>query len=148
MPSPEISFSCCQCGHCCQGEGGVVLTNEDQARLAEYLNLTLKDFLADHTCAKQGKVHLSTRDDGFCVFFREGCGVHPARPDICRAWPFFRGNLVDANSWEMCMEYCPGINPKVNHEEFVRQGLAYLRRHGLAKAGPQAPNALCLKDLG
>jgi hypothetical protein len=148
MNTAEPAFSCCRCGHCCQGEGGVVLTSKDQERLARHLNQSLDDFLSAHTCAKDGKVHLACGQDGFCVFFQEGCGVHLARPDICRAWPFFRGNLLDANSWEMCMEYCPGINHRVNHEEFVRQGLAYLRGNDLAKDdSPEAPQALCLKNI-
>ena len=59
-------------------------------------------------------------------------------PDVCRAWPFFRGNLVDADSWGMALDYCPGINPEAGHAAFVREGLRYLRENGLE--GDDAPD--------
>jgi hypothetical protein len=88
-----------------------------------------------------GKYRLKSRDDGYCVFFVQGrgCGVHPARPDICRAWPFFRGNLIDVVSWEMAQAFCPGINGNVPHEEFVRQGLHYLRDQGIGRTSERSP---------
>ncbi len=148
MEATQTAFECRRCGHCCQGEGGIVLTSRDQERLALHLGLEPVDFLARHTCRKGERVHLGVREDGLCVFFQDGCGVHPARPDICRAWPFFRGNLVDASSWEMALEYCPGINPGVSHEDFVRQGLECLRAQGVGVTGdPGAPSALKLDGI-
>ena len=141
----QTAFSCQRCGHCCHGEGGIVLKPRDIARLAEHLGLG-PDELLDRYAAKNGsKPNLRTGPDGDCVFFEPdtGCGVHPARPDVCRAWPFFRGNLVDETSWEMIQEYCPGVNPEAGHAEFVRQGREYLARHGLLGTDPaHDPNAL------
>lgn len=143
----ETSFNCQRCGHCCQGEGGIVMTARDRERLARHLNLAIPEMLS--ACAEciGGKVRLRVGDDGYCVFFRQGlgCGVHQGRPDICRAWPYFRGNLVDASSWEMIQTDCPGVNAEAGHELFVREGVEYLREHGLVhESGPEAPSALVL----
>ncbi|MDD3310681.1 YkgJ family cysteine cluster protein [Pseudodesulfovibrio sp.] len=141
------AFSCKMCGHCCQGEGGIVMTVKDQERLAAHLNISVPELVERFTRERGGKLHLTCGDDGYCVFYAEGCSVHPGRPDICRAWPFFRGNLVDQTSWEMIQEYCPGVNPEVDHAEFVRQGKRYLREEGLLRYDPDtSPNALLADD--
>lgn len=125
-----------------------MLTAKDQQRLAGHLGISLEDFLAAHTDGKAGKIRLGVREDGFCLFFQDGCGVHPARPDVCRAWPFFRGNLLDASSWELALEYCAGINPRLTHEQFVRQGLESLKQQDVGVTGdPDAPCALRLDGI-
>ncbi len=148
MASENSAFACRQCGHCCEGEGGIILASKDQIRLADHLGLTLDAFLERFSRPSGDKAQLDSRPDGFCIFFDQGCTVHPARPDICRAWPFFRGNLLDASSWELSLEYCPGINPKVSHETFAREGLNYLQENALGHDGDtDAPNALCVKGI-
>ena len=86
---------------------------------------------------------LVSRQDGCCVFYQDGCGIHPARPDVCRAWPFFRANLIDAASFAMAREDCPGIDPEASHETFARQGEAFLQSQGLVRAGDEdVPRAI------
>lgn len=140
------AFECKMCGHCCHGKGGIVMTEKDQKRLAEHLNISVKDFIAQYTEVRGNKLHLIVGEDEYCIFFKEGCGVHPGRPDICRAWPYFRGNLIDEMSWEMIQEYCPGVNPEAGHEEFVKQGKQYLRNEDLLRYDPDSPNALISDD--
>ena len=148
MNTGQSAFDCRRCGHCCQGEGGIILTLKDRERLAGHLGLHLEDFLSAHTTRNGDKIQLGVREDGFCVFFADGCGIHPARPDVCRAWPYFRGNLLDASSWELSLEYCTGINPNLTHEEFVRQGLESLKKQGVGVTGdPDAPSALRLDGI-
>ena len=137
------AFECRMCGHCCQGEGGIIMTVKDQKRLAEHLGMAVNELVIQFTHERGGKLHLNSGDDKYCIFFKEGCSVHPGRPDICRAWPFFRGNLVDETSWEMIQDYCPGVNPEAGHAEFVREGRAYLRKEDLLRYDPDtSPNAL------
>lgn len=143
----KAAFECQRCGHCCQGVGGIVLTAHDRERLAGHLGLPVPAMLEQFAERAGGKLRLRAGEDGYCVFFRHGagCGVHPGRPDICRAWPYFRGNLVDATSWEMIQTDCPGVNEAAGHEAFVRQGVEYLCEHGLIHdPGPEAPHALVL----
>jgi Fe-S-cluster containining protein len=144
---PESSFNCQRCGHCCQGEGGILMTARDRERLARHLNQDIPAMLAAYAESAGGKVRLRAGPDGYCVFFRQGqgCGVHEGRPDICRAWPYFRGNLVDALSWEMIQTDCPGVNSATGHALFVSQGLDYLYEHRLVhEPGPESPRALVL----
>ncbi len=143
-------FSCAMCGHCCEGEGGIVLSRKDTDRLAGHFGMSVQEFLSEYSMKQGAKRHLVSNGEGACVFFRTGagCTVHPARPDVCRAWPFFRGNLMDSYSLEMAKEDCKGIRRDVPHEEFLRCGVAYLLEHGLASEAPDAGNALHLDFPG
>lgn len=143
----EAAFDCKRCGHCCQGEGGIVLTEHDRERLAAHLGLAVAEMLSAYAEAAGEKLRLRCGPDGYCVFYKQdcGCGVHPGRPDICRAWPYFRGNLVDADSWEMIQSDCPGVERAAGHAGFVDEGLRYLDDNGLVHdPGPETPHALVL----
>ncbi len=144
------AFSCRMCGCCCLGQGGIVLTSRDQERLRTCLGLPLAEFLARYTEQQGEKVCLITNQANVCVFFEtgQGCSVHASKPDICRAWPFFRGNLLDVMSWKMAQDVCPGINPDVEHRDFVSQGFMYLQAQDLVRSpDPQTPTALVVQDL-
>lgn len=142
MP-PAVAFTCRRCGHCCLGEGGIVLSDADIDRLAGHLRLTREALLTRFAERVGGKCRLVTGPDASCVFYAEGCTIHPARPDVCRAWPFFKGNIIDPESLAMAATDCPGINPEVPHAEFARQGRAYLQSQGLdLPRGEGAPEAL------
>lgn len=140
------AFECTMCGQCCQGEGGIIVSLAEQIRLKDYLNLSLAEFQAQFTEQKNEKRVLKTDKQGFCIFFEQnkGCTVHTAKPDICMAWPFFRGNLIDKSSWEMAREYCLGISRDVSHEQFVQQGLSYLYEKGLARTRSETDAAEAL----
>ncbi len=164
-------FSCRRCGHCCMGRGGIVLGPTDRARLARHLGLDEASMLEQCAVLHNGKYTLRSKElceqevaampeaareldpDAVyraCLFFSpgQGCLIHEARPDVCRAWPFFRGNIVDAVSLEMARADCPGISRNADHSEFARQGLAYLRAHGLnhSDSPANALRVLCEKD--
>ena len=127
------SFSCMRCGKCCEGRGGIVVGPRDLPRLCAYFSLPAERVLQEYTETIGGKPVLKCGDDGFCLFFKpgRGCSIHPARPAVCRAWPFFRGNLVDAMSFFMAREDCPGISREVTHEAFAHEGFRYLNDYKL-----------------
>ena len=138
-------FDCVRCGQCCTGEGGIVVGPHDQERLATHLHMTVEVFLRTYTQKRADKYLVRTGEDGRCVFFRDGAGciVHTAKPDVCRAWPFFRGNMVDPVSFAMAKEFCPGIAKDATHEAFVAEGREYLREQRLeAHDGKHEANAL------
>ncbi len=141
----EQAFICVMCGQCCLGEGGIVLSSADLERLCAAFGLSSQEFKTKYAVQQSKSVQLLTRN-GCCIFFQEqkGCLVHSHKPDICSAWPFFKGNLKDKQSWQMALDYCPGINQEAGHAEFVRQGLAFLRRNNLiySEKDPDAPAAL------
>ena len=150
MNSTLLAFDCMGCGHCCQGRGGIVVAPRDLQRISDHLGLTPLDFEKAYGERKGQKLVIRMGDDGYCVFYRSGigCGVHVAKPDVCRAWPFFRGNLLDPVSLDLAKEYCPGISREVGFAEFVRQGLSYLRQEDIgSNGGPKEANALNLNGV-
>ena len=148
MDSDAPLFSCRMCGHCCEGKGGIIVSPTDLARLADYMKMPPQNFIEQYCEQSGGKLKIRIGGDGYCLFFRsgQGCRVHEAKPAICRAWPFFRGNLEDPVSFAMAKEFCPGINPTVTHEFFSQAGKTYLQKNGLlAKDRICEANALILK---
>jgi uncharacterized protein len=146
------AFVCRMCGECCRGTGGIVVTYGETERISAALGLTPDEFLERFTVASGPKRLIASTQDGSCIFLHQsGCAIHGVKPDVCLAWPFFRGNLLDKESWAMAQDSCAGIVGEVGHEEFVRQGLAYLRVHGLLKGSDarqeQDPNALKVVDI-
>ena len=144
--SPE-AFVCRMCGECCRGSGGIVVTVEEARRISEHLGLGLELFYDRYTVWAGEKRLIAGDAERGCVFLSEnGCAIHAVKPDVCRAWPFFRGNLIDESSWLLSQDSCAGIIAEVDHREFVRQGLDYLATHGLLRdedrGDVQAPNAL------
>ncbi|MCR4667056.1 MAG: YkgJ family cysteine cluster protein [Desulfovibrio sp.] len=135
------------CGDCCKGKGGIVVSPTDLVRLVETLGLPTDDVIAKY-CEKSGsKLKIKIAEDGYCVFFKEGkgCTVHAGKPSVCKAWPFFRGNLIDETSFLLAKEYCPGINPHISHKDFCREALSYLRANNLlATDSEREANALIL----
>ena len=123
----EALFRCRRCGECCRGKGGIVLRERDAERLAVFLDLPAEAFYGLFTEENRGKRRLAVTQEGVCVFSGvEGCAVHPAKPDICRAWPFFRGNLIDPFSFAMAKQGCPGIAKDADFVLFSRAGAGYL----------------------
>ncbi|WP_165067151.1 YkgJ family cysteine cluster protein [Desulfovibrio sp. ZJ200] len=144
----ETVFACRMCGRCCEGRGGIVVGPADLARLCAFLNLAADEVIARYGERSNGKLKIRSGEDDRCIFFRQGqgCGVHEAKPAICRAWPFFRGNLEDPASLALAKKFCPGIAPEVEHAVFSRLGRGYLRAHGLIANDPSCEaNALILK---
>lgn len=144
-PDDVPVFTCSLCGECCQGKGGIVLRQSDQTRLAAFFNMPVGSFLKRYAEQRGAKYHITVGSDGYCTFFdsQELCTVHQARPDICRAWPFFRGNLVDPISLSMAKEYCPGIDKNVTFARFARSGAEALAREGLlCEVSEHSPTAL------
>ncbi len=145
----EEAFACKLCGRCCEGRGGIVVSDADLARLCTFLSLSAADFEKNWGMRRGDKLFIRS-DDAGCVFFRKGagCSVHEGKPDICRAWPYFRGNLMDRESYALAREYCPGISQSQTYEAFVRQGLAYLLRENLVGSSrPDEAAALQVSDL-
>lgn len=131
-------FRCRMCGRCCEGEGGIVLGPRDMRRLCARLGMDETTFMARYGVVRNGKNTIRAGGDGRCVFFEEGkgCSVHDGKPDVCRAWPFFRGNMVDPESLHMAKDYCPGIRAEADHAVFVAEGSRYLRAHALEAVDP------------
>ncbi len=132
MTGEEV-FDCRMCGHCCEGAGGIIVSPDDLVRICEYLNVSSEEFSNKYGIVRNEKLTVRTGDDGFCIFFVQdkGCSVHEGKPNICRAWPYFRGNMIDEDSLFLAKDFCPGINPEVAHKDFVQAGEDYLQKNNL-----------------
>lgn len=142
-------FDCKMCGQCCHGEGGIVVSPTDMPRICAFLSMSAEAFIKAYCTRSGAKIKIRTGENKDCIFFvrDKGCSVHEAKPDICRAWPYFRGNIVDAQSLAMAKEYCPGIQKDVSHADFAAAGRAYLKATGLsAKDRNTEANALFIEE--
>ncbi len=127
-------FQCRMCGQCCEGYGGIVVSPKDLERLATHLCMDAQRCITRYCYTHNGKLKIRSNTEGYCVFFEKGkgCIVHEGKPAICRAWPFFRGNMLDAESLFMAKAYCPGIRDDIEHKEFQKEGTLYLKSHNLS----------------
>ncbi len=139
-------FSCRMCGKCCEGRGGIVVSPRDLPRLCAFFGLPPAEVLRRFTEVMRGQPVIRCGEDGFCMFFREGkgCSIHPARPAVCRAWPFFRGNMVDGISFAMAREDCPGICRDCRHEDFAWEGWRYLEEYRLLADDPRTEGRMLI----
>ena len=113
-------FSCRQCGECCRGEKGILVTAAEQEAMAVYLGLSSEDFASRYLVDTPLGPQLATRS-GTCAL-QEGslCLAHPVKPRICRQWPFLPALLAHADEFEAAKEACPGIVADAGHEDFVQ----------------------------
>lgn len=127
MKQIENFFCCKQCGFCCQGETTISLTIKDQQRMQQYLGLD-HDQLAKKYWRRTGHIVQMKTVDGHCVFYRDGCSVHPGRPWRCAQWPLVPALLNSAEDFNIIKESCPGIRPELSYAEFSEALQHYLAR--------------------
>lgn len=117
-------FECQQCGDCCHGETTVSLDEADVRRMLLSLGLERDDAAAKYWRITGNTIQMKTFD-GHCIFYADGCTIHQGKPWRCSEWPLHPSILVDEANFEAIRKSCPGINPRLNYEEF-RAGLAAL----------------------
>jgi Fe-S-cluster containining protein len=113
-----LHFECLECGTCCSGpdEGYIWITRPEIELVAKHLKMPvdkvrrkyLKRIGLHTTIAEQPR----SKD---CVFLKsvDGkkiCSVYPVRPNQCRTWPFWSGNILSPNVWNIAAMKCPGVN--------------------------------------
>ncbi len=112
-----LKFSCTGCGKCCTGEPGYVwITMEEIEEMADFLKISVKEFIQSYTREVGGHYSLREYPRTFdCIFLTDGkyCKLYGARPKQCRTFPFWPENLESKEAWERCKERCEGID----HEE-------------------------------
>ena len=113
-----LHFQCDQCGDCCSGpnEGYIWLTRKEVDFIADFLKTPPGKFRGEHTKRIGLRTTLIeqpyTKD---CTFLREidgreRCMIYPVRPNQCRTWPFWPGNLTNPAAWNKAGQRCGGIN--------------------------------------
>jgi len=103
-------FFCRQCGDCCKGFGGTYVSDTDIRRIAAHIKVDPLEFYRRY-CQKSGdRLVLAQGQNGFCVFYHDGCSIHPVKPKLCRDWPYIQNLQVDFANWQVMASMCPGIN--------------------------------------
>ncbi len=113
-----LHFDCAGCGNCCAGpdEGYIWITKREIEMLADYLAMSV-DQVGEKYLTRFGNrssiiEEPKTKD---CIFLTDcgagrGCAVYQVRPNQCRTWPFWPGNLTSINDWNEAAQRCPGLN--------------------------------------
>lgn len=124
-----LRFRCTQCGNCCTGAPGAVwVTDEEIEQIANFTGKSVGEVRLFHTRLIGGRVSLTEFANGDCTFFdgaTRGCGVYPVRPQQCRTWPFWQGNVESPEAWTRTQSTCPGAGkgdlvPLVEIEQRLR----------------------------
>ena len=112
-------FVCEKCGFCCHGETTVSLDEQDQQRMITHLGMS-RDEVRKKYWRITGNVVQMKIVESHCIFYNEhqGCTVHEGRPWRCRQWPLRPSILTDKNNLATISESCPGINKKLDYNEF------------------------------
>lgn len=111
-------FACRQCGECCRGDKGILVTPAEMAALAAFLDLSREELQRRYLVPSALGPQVAAQN-GACVFLADNrCRVHPVKPRICREWPFLPALLTHADEYEAAKEACPGLHPEVSHAEF------------------------------
>ena len=113
----EQIFECRQCGYCCQGETTVSLTGEDLQRMVHYLDMPEQE-VREKYLRVTGNVIQMKIVDGHCIFYDQGCTVHPGKPWRCSQWPLHPSILQDPGNFQAISTSCPGIKTAVGYEKF------------------------------
>lgn len=117
---PADIFNCKQCGDCCKGYGGTYVTPENVIEIAAYIKTDPDTFVKDYCQMSGGKPVLAVDKNGWCVFFKENCSIHPVKPAMCKAWPFIKSVLIDVNNWHVMAGICTGIRTDFPDEVILK----------------------------
>jgi Fe-S-cluster containining protein len=130
----RIGFSCQRCGACCRegpDDSGLVFASHDEIEALVASGAGAWDKVAepfpDFTpCGKGSAVTFGwclRHEGGQCRFLLdEVCALYPARPWICRTYPFA---LVDG---ELVVSDCPGLGASISEEEALVMAVDLLER--------------------
>ncbi len=110
-------FECKRCGFCCHGETTVSLDDEDQERMIAALGMPREEVAEKYWRITGSCVQMKVVD-GHCIFYKDGCSVHPGRPGRCRQWPLHEAILLDETNFNIIRESCPGIDQDVSYARF------------------------------
>lgn len=102
-----VRYQCQRCTNCCQWPGEVVLADEDVDKIAEFLGMSVYDFVAEYTDIRENRNGLTlTEKEGTttCVFL-DGvdCKINPVKPIQCAGFP----NEWNFKGWQKACEAIP-----------------------------------------
>lgn len=122
-----MRFECQKdCVICCTRPGVIYFSEEDIVVAGKFLRLAPDQFKLKYL-VRAGDTWYIDVDDRPCPFLKlKGCSIHTAKPQQCRAYPFWRENLLSKKHWKVVGEVCPGVDvgPRISPdkvEEFLHK---------------------------
>jgi Fe-S-cluster containining protein len=127
-----LRFTCSGCGDCCTGGAGYVwVNNEEIAKMAALVRLSVEDFEAENVRKVGVRKSLIEYENGDCVFFdnkSRKCAIYSERPRQCRTWPFWDSNIRTPEAWADTCQVCPGSGQgRLYQLEEIQQQAAVIR---------------------
>ncbi|WP_169852956.1 YkgJ family cysteine cluster protein [Anaerohalosphaera lusitana] len=113
-----LHFECMGCGSCCAGpeEGYIWITRPEIQKLADFLGESVETVMQKYIKKVRSRYSIvEDRKTKDCIFLVDtpegrGCAIYDVRPNQCRTWPFWTGNLRSSVDWNMAAMSCGGIN--------------------------------------
>jgi uncharacterized protein len=143
MISNSEPFTCIQCGECCKGYGGTYVSAPEIFAIARYLGISEAQCLRQYCTLSGQRAILAQGSDGYCIFFKHNCSIHPVKPRMCRNWPYIESLLVDIGNWHIMADSCPGMRQDMDDRslrETVKQKLAARLREPRTASADESPN--------
>lgn len=134
MVEEKKIFSCRQCGQCCHGETTVSLDREDLERLISFFGKSQEEVKERYLRVSGNVIQMKTVD-GHCIFYNQGCTIHPAKPWRCNQWPLHPSILSDQANFEAIRSSCPGIKGEQNYDKFCQHLTALMKSKEDAQQG-------------
>jgi Fe-S-cluster containining protein len=105
----QTELKCERCGKCCTLSSPISLEPQDVERLSAHLGISIKKTIRKYadTVEVSGQQAWAIKKTSPCIFLDQSsnlCKIHPARPIICRAFPFLSPRTVGGEPWP---EWCP-----------------------------------------
>lgn len=98
------------CVKCCEEKGFVYLGEDDVARIAEFLRMTMAEFEQRHIYRTKHQRRLRKPRNAECPFLSEsGCTIHPVKPAQCLAFPIWPEIVESKKELAKTARRCPGI---------------------------------------
>jgi hypothetical protein len=105
-----LRFECKRCGVCCTGDPGIIYVDKNEvARIAEYISVRASRFIEKYLFPVRTGYSIGEHADGRCLFYKDGCSIHPVRPSQCKTFPFWFENLRSSKKWRKMARECSGI---------------------------------------
>ncbi|NLT69657.1 MAG: YkgJ family cysteine cluster protein [Verrucomicrobiaceae bacterium] len=101
-----MRYVCQRCGNCCRWPGEVPLSDAELDRIADFLGMSLHDFIAEYTDLRLNRngLTLIEKPNHECIFL-DGidCRIQAVKPDQCAGFP----NQWNFPGWRKSCEAVP-----------------------------------------
>jgi len=102
----DVYYQCQRCTHCCRWPGFVKIEAADISAMAQFLNLSEREFVQQYTRLRQYRDGLALLDqpNGACIFLDgRDCRVQSVKPAQCSGFP----NTWNFPGWREVCEALP-----------------------------------------